>query len=316
MTVFAYLNGCFVPESEAMIRIDDGGWLHGAGLFETMRAERGRVFRYRSHMERLGRSASKLLAPLASGTLPDASIVEELLARNGLGEARVRLTVSAGPMRSVGQARQASLLVQSVKSPQGMEEDRLESLSHAEEAPNPTICVTVSALAGYPQRLYESGVRAALCDFRLSPTDPTAGHKTTGALPRLLALREAQRVGCFEALWFTTANRLAEGSISNVFVVQKGVLKTPPLDTPVLPGIARGVVCEIARKVGLEVSQSPLTIDDLLDADEAMLTNVILQVMPLVRVEERDIGDGCVGPIARQLLDEYHELVRKECPPS
>ena len=180
-------------------------------------------------------------------------------------------------------------------------------------SPAPTICVTAAELSGYPTSLYESGAAAAVCDFRLSPTDPIAGHKTTAYLPRLLALRQAQHIRCMEALWFTTANHLAEGSISNVFLVRKAVLKTPPLDTPVLPGIARGVVLEIALNEGIEVQEYPLTIDDLLDADEVLLTSAIMQVMPVIRIEKRDIGDGHVGSMAKRLLREYRVLVKKEC---
>ena len=116
-----------------------------------------------------------------------------------------------------------------------------------------------------------------------------------------------------EAIWFTTNNQLAEGSISNVFLVRKGILKTPPLDTPVLPGIARSVVLEIARRDGLEVQERPLTVDDLLDADEVFLTNTIMQVMPVIRVEKRGIGKGGVGPVAGRHRREYEKHVREEC---
>ncbi len=149
--------------------------------------------------------------------------------------------------------------------------------------------------------------------FRQSPDDPIAGHKTTAYLPRLLALREAQHARCMEAIWFTTGNTLAEGSISNVFTVRDDMLSTPPLDTPVLPGIARGVVLELAARLGLKAREAALTIDDLLDADEVFLTNAIMQVMPVVRVEMHDIGKGTVGPVAKRLGEAYREVVRKEC---
>ena len=116
-----------------------------------------------------------------------------------------------------------------------------------------------------------------------------------------------------ESIWFTTANHLAEGSISNVFVVHDGTLKTPPLDTPVLPGIARSVVLEIAREEAIETVECPLTIDNLLDADEILLTNAIMQVMPVIRVENHDISHGRVGLMAKRLLDQYRQRVRKEC---
>ncbi len=285
MTATVYLNGSFLPADEAMISIFDGGWLHGAGLFETMRAENGRVFRLESHVQRLFRSAEALLTPIDRNLLPSSAIFEELLLRNRLQRARIRLTVTAGPVRLVENS--ASMAC--------------------------TLCITAAELGSYPDEFYEKGVHCAVSGFRVSPTDPMAGHKTTGYLPRLIGLREAQQTRCVEAFWFTTASHLAEGCISNVFLVRHGVLKTPPLNTPVLPGIARGLVLSIAREIGLEVREVPLIIDDVLSADEVLLTNTIMQVLPVIRVERHDVGGGRVGPMAKKLLREYRECVRKEC---
>ena len=285
VTATVYLNGVFVPAEEARVSVYDGGWLHGAGLFETMRAEGGRIFRLESHVERLRRSAGAILTPMERSDLPHEGAFRELLDRNGLKEARVRLTVSSGSMLEG-------------------EEGDVRRL---------TICVTAAPLSAYPAELYDRGVQAAVCDFRQSTSDPLAGHKTTAHLPRLIGLRHARQRRCLEAIWFTTRNQLAEGSISNVFVVRDGVLKTPPLDTPVLPGIARELVLEITSKCGIECEQCPLSIDDLLDADEVLLTNAIMQVMPVIRVERHDIGDGRVGPMAKRLREEYRRRVREEC---
>jgi branched-chain amino acid aminotransferase len=285
VTATVYLNGAFVSGPNAHVSVYDGGWLHGAGLFETMRAEGGRVFRLESHLERLRRSADVLLAPMEHSDLPKETVFRELLERNGLKEARVRLTVSAGSMREA-------------------EGDDVRRL---------TVCATVFPLSGYPKELYERGVSVVVCDFRQSTSDPLAGHKCTAYLPRLLGLRQAQQKRCTEAIWFTTGNKLAEGSISNVFVVRGGKLKTPPLDTPVLPGIARGLVLQIAADCGITCEQCPLSIDDLLDADEVLLTNAIMQVMPVVHVERHDIGGGRVGAIGNRLYQEYRKRVRQEC---
>jgi len=285
LTQTVYLNGQFLSEDDAKVSIRDGGWLHGAGLFETMRAENTRVFRFEWHLERLCGSAQKLLTPLDRDSLPSTSAIRELMHRNDLRTARVRLTVTAGS-------------------------------THADpetDAPALTVCATASRLFPYPRDLYEKGAHVVICEFRTSPSEPVAGHKTTGYLPRLLGLREAQRADCLESLWFTTANRLAEGSISNVFIVRKGMLKTPPLDTPVLPGIVRKEVLDIAKTLDIEVQEVPIGIDELLDADEVFLTNTMMQVLPVVRVERQDIAEGRVGPIAKKLFEEYRNRVKKEC---
>lgn len=285
MNEIVYFNGVFVPAADAKVSLFDGGFLHGAGLFETMRAEHGRVFRLDQHLERIRQSASRLLTPVSDGALPDAHTFGELLERNQMESARIRLTVTAGPLRGEG-----------------------------DDQPGLTIVATASSLSGYPAELYGQGVSVVVCSYRTSATDPTAGHKTTSYLPRLLGLREAQQARCTEAIWFTTSKHLAEGCISNVFIVQDGVIKTPPLDTPVLPGIARGVILEIARDCSLPAEETPLGIDDLLDAQEVFLTNSMMQVMPVIRVEKRDIGGARVGEVARRLLSEYRKLVEKECP--
>jgi len=220
--------------------------------------------------------------------LPDETLFRELLERNGLKDARVRLTVSVGSMREADEGDVRRL----------------------------TVCATASPLSAYPAELYDRGVHAAVCGFRQSTSDPLAGHKSTAHLPRLLGLRQAQQKRCLEAIWFTTGNVLAEGSISNVFVVRGGVLKTPPLDTPVLPGIARELVLQIALECRIEREECALSVDDLLDAEEVLLTNVIMQVMPVVRVEKHDIGPGRVGPIGKRLYQEYRNRVQQECSPA
>ncbi|HNQ23662.1 MAG TPA: aminotransferase class IV [Phycisphaerae bacterium] len=285
MTRTVWFNGEFLPATQAHIDIDDGGWLHGAGLFETMRAEHGTVFRLEAHLARLMRSAEKLLSPIPLDALPGRAALEQLLRQNDLSMARLRLTVSAGPLRE----------------------------DEGEDGPRLAVAATALPLAPPAERLYERGVRVLISPYRQCTTDPTAGHKTTCYLPRLLALRAAQQAGCQEALWFTEFNHVAEGSISNVFVVREGVLRTPPIETPVLPGIARAAVLALAGEQGVTTQEQPLSVNDLLDADEVFLTNVMMQAMPVVAVERRDIKAGKVGALTRSLRTAFQRLVEKEC---
>lgn len=287
MSRIVYLNGRCVPGEEAVISVYNGGWLHGAGLFETMRAENGRVFRLEDHLRRLRVSAEELLAPIDDGVLPDDAALRDLLRQNDLTAARVRLTVTAGSM--LADAEQ-------------------------DEKPSLTVCVTVAPLGEYPKSLYEKGISVLISKYHQAPSDPLAGHKTTNYLPRLLALRHARQAGCTEALWFTPENLLAEGSISNVFIVTKGTVATPPLDTPVLPGIARSQVLSICAEQGVETKERPVNINDLLDADEVFVTNSIIQIMPVCKVEQRDIGEAKPGPVTRGLLQQYKQRVAQECP--
>jgi branched-subunit amino acid aminotransferase/4-amino-4-deoxychorismate lyase len=114
-----------------------------------------------------------------------------------------------------------------------------------------------------------------------------------------------------EALWFTTDNRLAEGCVSNIFLVKNSVLYTPPVNTPVLPGVMRKTVCEIASKNSIQLVEKNLSIDDLLDADEVFMTNVIMEIMPVVGVEKHTVGDGKVGAMTKKLKEYFDGLIKE-----
>jgi branched-subunit amino acid aminotransferase/4-amino-4-deoxychorismate lyase len=129
----------------------------------------------------------------------------------------------------------------------------------------------------------------------------------------MLGLKFAHRSRAAEALWFTTDNRLAEGCISNVFIIKDSALFTPLLNTPILPGIARKTVIELAAGSAMRCSEKDLNINDLLDADEVFLTNVIMQVMPVTKIEKHDVGEGKVGPVAKELQKRFDDFVRKSC---
>jgi branched-subunit amino acid aminotransferase/4-amino-4-deoxychorismate lyase len=291
MEPIVYLNGELMSADRAAVSVFNGGWLHGAGLFETMRAEHRRVFRLERHLQRLRASANRLLAPIPVGALPDAESVNRLLAKNELSNARIRLTVTAGDVRL------------ETKPPNGGE-DGAQPL---------TVCMTAAPLATQQSEVARRGLAVLITRFRQSPDDPLAGHKTVNYLPRLIALNEARQAGCDEALWFNPANSLAEGSISNVFTVTRGTLITPPLNTPVLPGIARGIILEECLAVGLTTCERAIAIDELLEADEVFLTNVIRGVTPVCRIERRVIGSGRPGPVTLELQENYRRLVREEC---
>jgi branched-chain amino acid aminotransferase len=285
MSEQVYLNGEIVAADRAALSVFDSGLSHGAGLFETLRTYAGRPFRLDAHLARMRRSAERLSIPCPwdDGELRHA--LTRLLQINELADARVRITITPGNVR--------------------------EGVSG--EAPRPSMLIAAQKMEPYPTDLYRQGMTVCISSFRLSRTDPLAGHKTVSYFPRLLALREAQRKQCGEALWFTTDNQLAEGCISNVFLVRGETGFTPPIDTPILPGIAREVVLECAEALRVAVEQRPLTIDDLLAADEVFLTNSIMEVMPICRVERHAVGDEKVGEITRRLHEAYRDVVVREC---
>ena len=278
-----FLNDKLLDVNEAAVSVTDTGLLYGAGLFETMRSRQGTVFRLRDHLDRLFLSAATLSIAHSYEKEFVSEAVRRVLQANELTEARIRVTLTNGP------------------------------LTEAEGRRQPTLLITATRLQPYPPDYYKAGVMVVLCPFRQNVTDPTCGHKTTSYYPRLLALNFAKQRRAAEALWFTTDNRLAEGCVSNVFLVKDSVLYTPPAETPVLPGIARKAVLELAREQAVESAEKDLVINDLLDADEVFLTNVIMEVLPVVAVEKSVIGDGTVGRVTRKLREGFLATVEREC---
>jgi branched-chain amino acid aminotransferase len=181
-------------------------------------------------------------------------------------------------------------------------------MSLAQENKQATMLITATQLQPYPKEYYEKGVLVTLCPYRQNTNDPTCGHKTTSYFSRMLALQNAHQKGAAESLWFTVDNRLAEGCVSNVFLVKDSIVYTPPLYTPVLAGVARKNICKLAMKNSIELVEKDLNINDVLGADEIFITNVIMQVMPVVQVEKHIVSKGKVGETTKLLLDQFNEL--------
>jgi len=290
-----WLNGKFVTRDDANVSIFDAGFQHGVGLFETMLARHGRVFRLEPHLQRLGDSAELLLLTKRLRLGPLAEAVELTVAESGLDDARVRLTVTGGDL---GAAPAAT--------------------GRAQDA---TIAVVVQPATEYPDAFFTDGVVARIADGRENPLHPMSGHKTLNYWPRIQALQSAAAAGAGESLWFTVSNHLASGSVSNVFLVKDEQVLTPfargeehsgSLAAPVLPGITRAAVLELAEGMGLETDRRMLDIEQLLASDEVFLTNSSWGVLPVVGVEREQIGDGSVGPITARLLAAWRDLVEAE----
>jgi len=278
-----FLNDKLVDIDKACISVTDSGFLYGAGLFETMRSYKGTVFSLKDHLDRLFFSSRSLSInnPYDRKYLTDT--IYKVLQANKLTDARLRLTLTNGP------------------------------ISQSDEQRAPTLLITATKLQPYPTEYYEKGVLVVLCPFRQNAGEPTCGHKTTSYFSRLIALNRAHQKRAAEALWFTTNHHLAEGCISNVFLVKDSVLYTPPIETPVLAGVARKTVCQIALTNSIKFVEKDLHIDDVLAANEIFLTNVIMQIMPVTAVEKHTVGDGKVGTMTKRLQKSFDELVESQC---
>jgi branched-chain amino acid aminotransferase len=285
--MWVHLDGRIVPEAEARVPVFDRGFLFGDGIFETLRAVRGRLFRSEQHLERLRRSAR--LADLELPVGPEAlrAEIEALLRQSGLEEARLRITVTRGPGRPGDLA--------------------------GGDGPA-TRVITVAPFVPLDARLVAGGVAIAIPERRQQPAavlDPAI--KATSRLHLVLARREARARGAFEAVLLDAAERLTEGTVSNLFLVRGGRLLTPAVPSSGLPGVTRQAVLEAARGAGIDAEEPPLPAAALLEAEEIFLTNTSWEVLPVTRVDGREAGGGRPGPITGRLHRLYRSLLATEC---
>jgi branched-subunit amino acid aminotransferase/4-amino-4-deoxychorismate lyase len=269
-----WLNGELVREEEARVPALDRGVLWGYGLFETMRSYGGRLWAFDDHYERLRRGGE--VVDLA---VPDPAALEsalhETLEANELGDAGVRVTITAGT---------------GPPDPQ------------AEPTGPPNVLATAWPLRDYA-RLYEEGV--ALVTIA-GGGRPLAGVKTTSYAVSVAGRVIARRAGADDALFVGAEGRVLEATGSNLFAVRAGGLVTPPLSEAVLPGVTRRHVLAVAEQIGLETTEESLSLDDLFSCDEVVLTSSLREVYPVRSIDGRDVGRGGV---AAKLRDAYHAAV-------
>ena len=291
MSDYIHVNGQLMPYESAAVAPNDAGILHGAGLFETMRARNRKVFRLGRHLDRLTQSAQALSIPFSLGEAELGEMIGELLEANSLSDARLRLTITRGDLQAV---------------------------TAEDPVPPVTFILSAADFQPYPPQLYDAGMTVIVSEYKQNPESPLTGHKSTSYFERLLGLRQAQQLKAGEALWFTAGgNFLAEGSISNVFLVDKdGVLCTPPVTLAerahqrlCLPGITRQAVLELAAEQNILPHERLLTINDVLAAREVFLTNAIMGVMPVTHVEKHVVGDGKPGETSDRLRHVYNSNV-------
>jgi len=272
-----YLDGEFLPAEEARISVFDQGFLLGYGAFETMRTYGSRVFRLAAHLKRLNDACAVLGIPFRMELEEVEEVIRRLVALNLVPEARVRITVTAGDIRSKSSA--------------------------------PTVLITATALSGTGP---VTGIRAVVSPGAVSSQDALQFHKTTSYARKMLGQRQANQQGYDEALLVNEYGRVTEGTKTNLFCVREGELFTPPLREGLLPGITRAAVIEIASFEGITVREEPLTLSDVQQSEEAFLTNSVIEIAPLVAVNEVPIGQGIPGPLVTRLQEAYRNLVAQE----
>jgi len=288
MGLVIYCNGAFVPEEEAKVSVFDHGFLYGDGIFEGIRAYYGRVFKLDEHLKRLYESAKSIQLNIGISKVEMQEIVLETLRKNGLKDAYIRLVVSRG---------KGDLGLDPTKCPQA------------------AIFCIAAQIKIFEPIMYEMGLEVKTVAIRRNNPDSLSPRiKSLNYLNNILAKIEANQAGVVEGIMLNQEGYVAEGTSDNIFIVREGVLITPPLSAGILEGITRDSVLQLAKKLGIEAREELFTRHDLYTAEECFLTGTAAELIPVIKVDGREIGDGVPREVYKQLLVAFRDLTRIDGP--
>jgi branched-chain amino acid aminotransferase len=278
-----YINGKYFSKEDAKISVYDHGLLYGDGVFEGMRTYSNKVFRLVEHIDRLYESARAILLtiPMSKQEMIDA--VKKTVELSGLSDSYIRLVVTRGS---------GSL---------GLDPNRTS---------DPQVIIIVDLIALYDRKYYDEGLKIITAStIRNHPAALSPRIKSLNYLNNIMAKLEGLQAGCMEAIMLNHKGEVAECTGDNIFIVKKGQLLTPSADSGILEGITRNAILELANILKIPARETTLTRHDLLVADECFLTGSAAEVIPVVSIDSRPIGDGKVGPTTKQLMIEFKKLV-------
>jgi branched-chain amino acid aminotransferase len=279
-----YLDGKYVDEAEAKVSVFDHGLLYGDGVFEGIRLYAGNIFRLEEHLERFEWSAKAIMLKLPLGRAELAEVVAETCRQNHLQDAYIRLVVTRG----AGDLGLAPWL-----------------------CAKPTLFVIASRISLYPAEHYENGLAIVTVPTRrIGPAALPAMIKSLNYLNNILAKIEAKQFGALEAIMLNEQGYVAECTADNVFIVHKGEILTPAASHGALRGITRSAIFDIGRDLGVPVKDAELTRYDLWCAEECFLTGTGAEVIPVVKLDGREIGSGRPGPMTQRVAEAFRQRTR------
>ena len=276
-----YIDGEFLPKAEAKVSVFDHGLLYGDGVFEGIRSYNGGVFKLDEHLERLYDSAKSIMLqiPISIETMKET--VLETLRRNHLTEAYIRLIITRG----VGDL--------------GLDPDK---------CPKPSIIIIADKIVLYPQKFYEDGLEIVTASVRRNYAEAINPRiKSLNYLNNILAKIEGKQAGAEEVLMLNAEGYVVECSGDNIFWIKNETLVTPPVHMGILEGVTRNSVINLARDAGIHVEERVFTRHDLYIADECFLTGTAAEVIPVVKIDRRAIGDGQPGKITQRLISAFRQ---------
>ncbi len=279
-----YINGKYYDENEAKVSVFDHGFMYGDGIFEGIRLYNKNVFKLPKHIDRLFRSAKAICLDLPWTKQEIMDAVCDACRTNNLTDGYIRLIVSRG------------------KGKLGLSPFTCV---------DPQLIIIADQIQLYPQELYDNGLKAITVPTRRNSHAALPPMvKSLNYLNNILAKIEAQKLGFQECLLLNNEGYVAECSGDNVFIVFDGKLITPPVSCGSLGGMTREAAIDVAKQLGIEVIEKPLTRFDVWTADECFLTGTAAKLIPLVELDSRKIGDGSVGEVTKKLLAGFNEMVK------
>lgn len=295
MELQVYINGKWYSKSEAKISIFDHGLLYGDGVFEGIRAYKGLVFKLEEHLKRLWESAHTIMLTIPMDIKTMKSAIIETLRRNKLLDAYIRVVVTRG----TGDLGLSPWLCKKA-----------------------TVFIITDKITLYPKSLYQKGLAIiTVPTVRNLPEAVNPSIKSLNYLNNIMAKIEAKNGGCMEALMLNHQGYVTECTGDNVFMIKKTgkgntvkdhLLLTPPTYLGALKGITRQTIIEIAEKIKMPFEEKILTRHDLFNAGEVFLTGTAAEVIPVVKIDGRKIGEGKPGTITNLLLKDFHALTHKD----
>ena len=281
-----FMNDRLVPAEQAMVSVYDHGLLYGDGVFEGIRVYNKRVFLLAEHVERLYESARAIRLEIPMPQAQMAEAVEKTCAANSIVDGYVRLVVTRG----------AGALGLDIR-----------------KTANPQVIVIAATIKLYSEELYQQGLKIITAStIRNHPGALSPRIKSLNYLNNILAKIEGTDAGCEETLMLNHKGDIAECTGDNIFIVKRGILKTPPTDAGILEGITRNCVVQLAEKASIPVQEVTLQRHDVYTADECFLTGTAAEVIAVVEIDGRKIGAGVPGPITQDLRQRFQKFARGE----
>jgi len=277
-----YLNGEFVPEEEARISVFDHGVLYGDGVFEGIRVYNRRLFMLDEHLDRLYKGAKVIRLDIPLTREEMAKRVCETARVNDITNGYVRLVVTRG------------------KGDLGLSPMKCS---------NPSVAIIAATIKIYPDEVYQKGLKLVTVSTRRNNPDSLSPQiKSLNYLNHIMAHLEVIHAGADEGLMLNDQGYVTECVVDNIFLVEKGVVITPPTNAGALNGITRQVVFRLCPEAGIEIKEQELSLVECYVADECFLTGTAAEIAPITYIDERPIGDAKPGPLTRGLMETFREF--------